>query len=153
MTPNHMMSRIGPVAFAIILLAAPMPAQQASPVDEVAGRWRGASTCVKADWNAACNDETVVYWFERKSDTAATLSAYKYVGKMLENMGDLDVTYDPSKKSWNAHWSNERFVLLWTFQVLPHGLITGRLLDVRAGRVGRTIRVQRDSIQVRPSGH
>ena len=151
------------VAFAITTatgivtaMAQPRPARAQgapSPAAEIAGRWSGTSDCIKADWNAACNDERVVYFFERKPDSNTVVQhAYKYVGARLELMGDLDYTYDTAAKTWVALWSNDRFRLRWSLQLLPHGVIVGRLLDLGAGRIARTIMVRRDVDQTRPPG-
>jgi hypothetical protein len=126
-------------------------AQTPAPADEIAGRWTGTSICVKADWNASCKDERAVYFFERTDSGAKViLHGYKYVGATLESMGDLNCTYDPSAKSWIASFSNDRVRIRWSFQVLPRGLMTGRLVDLVQGQVARTVRVQRDSIQTPP---
>ncbi len=45
----------------LTVLAFAMLAGGPHPTSELLGHWRGESICVKADWNAACNDEVVFY--------------------------------------------------------------------------------------------
>jgi len=131
-----------------------MPAKL-EQLNEILGRWQGTSTCVKADWNASCNNERVVYFFERApgSATALTVHAYKYVGTTLDSMGDLTCEYDPATKSWVAPFSNGRVRIQWVYQVLPGGAMTGRLDDLINKRVTRNASLRRDSIQTPPPGH
>ena len=124
---------------ALAILAGP------HPTSELLGHWRGESICVKADWNAACNDEVVFYDFVPgdKSDRVL-VHAYKIVNGQNLPMGDLDFAYDAGLKAWAADFSNARVRIRFVFDV--HGAsLDGRLLDLKAGRVARHIRASREA--------
>jgi len=65
------------------------------PTSELLGHWRGESICVKADWNAACNDEVVFYdVVPGEKPDRVLLRAYKIVNGRNEPMGDLEFAYE-----------------------------------------------------------
>lgn len=123
------------VAFAV-LGAAPLHAQQ----DAILGTWRGTSTCVKEDWNSACNDEQVVYQVTRvpNQPDSVSVDAAKLVNGKPEPMGTIVLGYDASAKRWSGEWSNSRYHLLWSFQVSGTAL-TGTLVLLPSRQVARNI--------------
>jgi len=115
------------------------------PTSELLGHWRGASICVKADWNAACNDEVVFYdVVPGEKPDRVLLRAYKIVNGRNEPMGDLEFAYDAGLKAWTADFSNARVRIRFVFDV--HGAsLDGRLVDLKTERVARHIRVSREA--------
>ena len=115
------------------------------PTSELLGHWRGTSICVKADWNAACNDEVVFYDFvPGEKPERVLLHGYKIVNGQNEWMGDLDFAYDAGLKAWAADFSNARVRIRFVFDV--HGSsLEGRLLDLKTDRIARHIRVSREA--------
>jgi hypothetical protein len=129
----------------LTVLALAMLAGGTHPTSELLGHWRGESICVKADWNAACNDEVVFYDFvPGEKPDRVLVHAYKIVNGQNEPMGDLDFGYDAGLKAWAADFSNTRVRIRFIFDV--HGAsLEGRLLDLKAGRVARHIRASREA--------
>ena len=129
----------------LTVLALAMLAGGPHPTSELLGHWRGESICVKADWNAACNDEVVFYDFVPGEKPDHVLAhAYKIVNGRNEPMGDLEFAYDAGLKAWTADFSNARVRIRCVFDV--HGAsLDGRLVDLKAGRVARHIRVSREA--------
>ena len=113
--------------------------QDGAGAGAVLGRWAGTSTCVKAQWNAACNDEVVIYDFV-PSDSAGriTLHAQKVIRGRPEPMGDLEFTYDPSTRQWSGNFDNARVSIRWIFEVSGSRL-TGRVVDRRSLRIARNV--------------
>lgn len=98
------------------------------PGDAVLGRWEGTSTCIKAEWNASCNDEVVRYDVDRppaRGDTV-TLHAFKRVNGAWEAMGDQDLGYDSTGHRWVGEFVNPRTHVLITFW-LEGGVLHGRM--------------------------
>ena len=118
-------------------------AQDTTAARAILGRWAGSSICVKAEWNAACNDETVVYDFV-PSDSAGriTLHASKIVAGKPEPMGDLEVSYDPAARRWFGDFDNARVSIRWIYEVAGSRL-TGRVVDRRTLRVSRNVTASR----------
>lgn len=118
-------------------------AQDTTAARAILGRWSGSSICVKAEWNAACNDETVVYDFV-PSDSAGriTLHASKVIAGKPEPMGDLDVSYDPAARRWFGDFDNSRVSIRWIYEVAGSRL-TGRVVDRRTLRVSRNVTASR----------
>jgi hypothetical protein len=129
----------------LTVLVLAMLAGDSHPSSELVGHWRGESVCVKATWNAACNDEIVFYdaVAAEKSDRVL-LHAYKIVNGENQPMGDLEFAYDAGLKAWAADFSNARVRIRFIFDV--HGSsLEGRLLDLKNDRVARHIRVSREA--------
>ena len=112
----------------------------------IAGQWRGESICVKAAWNAACNDERIVYDVVADSSAPGTalLHAAKIVGGRPEPMGDLDLQYRAADSTWFGDFSNSRVRIRWEYRVRGDSLI-GRVFDRATGRVARAVRAARTS--------
>lgn len=87
------------------------------PGDALLGRWEGTSVCVKADWNAACHDETIRYDVVRTAGRGDTLTvhAFKQVAGAFEPMGDLDAVWDPAGRRWVAPFANARVRIEWSY--------------------------------------
>jgi hypothetical protein len=117
-----------------------------APPPALLGRWHGTSICVKASWNAACNDEEAFYDFLAAPGglPRILLHAYKRVGTAIESMGDLEFLPDTGMARWAGEFSNTRTHVRWVFQVADSGL-TGAMLLLPSMQVGRKIRAQRDS--------
>ena len=113
------------------------------PTSELVGRWTGSSVCTKADWNAACHDESALYDFKEGVVPGHVLSkGYKVVNGKPEYMGDLDFAYDETAKAWVAEFSGPSVQSRWIFE--PHGDdLRGRAVLLPSMRVGRTIHVTR----------
>jgi len=129
----------------LTVLALAMLSGGPHPTSELLGHWRGESICVKADWNAACNDEVVFYdVVPGEKPDRVLLRAYKIVNGRNEPMGDLEFAYDAGLKAWTADFSNARVRIRFVFDV--HGAsLDGRLLDLKTERVARHIRVSREA--------
>jgi hypothetical protein len=125
---------------AAVLLGYPM---QPSPI---VGRWTGESICVKAEWNAACNDEQVIYEVERspKSAGGVVMHAFKLVRGAPEWMGDLDLTWNAAAGQWTGDFSNTRVRVRWHYRVVGDSL-TGGVTDLVASREGRHVAARRDA--------
>lgn len=119
----------------------------------ILGRWTGTSTCVKAEWNAACNDEVVTYWIEPATGIADSVMfhAYKKVAGAWESMGDLHMGYNAAAGRWEAPFANSRVRILWTFMVTRDGGLTGRLFIRPDDRVARNVQAARDAMQRPPN--
>lgn len=142
-------------AIAIAITAATAQAQSARmalPTD-ILGRWSGTSTCVKADWNRACNDEVVTYWTEPAAGVRDSLMfhAFTKIGDAWESMGDLMMGYNPAVRRWEAPFANARVRILWTFTVSGGRDLAGRLFILPDDRVGRTVVATRASVQRPPT--
>lgn len=127
----------------LTVLAAPVAAQQAPPAP-ILGRWHGFSVCVKADWNASCNDEEVMYDFVPVGQRAdsVTLHASKLVSGAFEPMYDLDFHLDPARHRWTGDFSNQRVSIQWRYEV-SDTLLTGTVVLFPSGRVGRNVVARR----------
>jgi hypothetical protein len=117
----------------------------AHPASELVGRWRGTSICTKADWNAACHDETALYDFNEGDAPGHVVSkGYKVVNGKPEYMGDLDFSYDETARAWVAEYSGPRVQTRWIFE--PHGDdLNGRAVALPSMRVARTIHITRQT--------
>jgi hypothetical protein len=129
----------------LTVLVLAMLAGDSHSTSELVGHWRGESVCVKADWNAACNDEVVFYdAVPAEKSGRVLLHAYKIVNGENQPMGDLEFAYDAGLKSWAADFSNARVRIRFIFDV--HGsALDGRLLDLKNDRIARHIRVSREA--------
>ena len=84
------------------------------PTSELVGRWTGRPICTKADWNAACHDESALYDFKEGVAPGRVLSkGSKIVNGKPEYMGDLDFAYDETAKAWVAEFSGPRVQSRW----------------------------------------
>lgn len=112
--------------------AAPLAAQAARP-GAIMGWWHGTSTCVKAPWNSACNDEVVLYEFVPGSPDSvqSTVHAFKVVGGERDSMGDLPITFVPDAREWQADITTRRGGLRWSFRLQGDTLV-GQL-ELRPG--------------------
>jgi len=134
---------LGAAITAQFLLAAGAEGQGASPASappSILGYWHGRSTCIKAAWNAACNDEEVLYHFVPAADHPGQvlLRAYKYVNGAPESMYDLQFAWDSTRHQWAARYSNSRVRILWSYTVQDTVLI-GRLADLPDERLVRNV--------------
>lgn len=118
---------------------------------DILGKWYGTSTCVKASWNAACNDEKVRYTFtpEGPDSTHVHLAADKWVGSGWELMGELGFVWDPGTGEWNGDFENTRVKIRWTYR-LSHDTLTGEVVVFPDRRVGRHVLAVRTSPPGRP---
>jgi hypothetical protein len=142
-----------PLAALAALLALPVPAPAAEPAApgpgaELAGTWRGTSTCVRFPGNEACRDEVVVYVFRPSPGRPAALEldASKIVGGEQVPMGPLDgFARDPGTGRWNAEYRNARVHIVWSFEVRGDAL-TGTCTAFGDPKVVyRTVVARRDS--------
>jgi hypothetical protein len=110
----------------------------AAPATAILGVWRGSSICVKADWNAACHDETVRYDFRPSTTHAggALMHAEKMVDGAFEPMGDLEFVFDSAAGAWVGDFRNERVNIRWSFRVLGDSL-AGQVVTLPDRRVAR----------------
>lgn len=116
--------------------------------EAILGYWHGKSVCVRADWNAACNDEEVVYDFQRSSQRAhpVFLRAYKRVNGKFESMFDLDLAYRSNDHRWFADFANSRVRIQWRFWARSDTL-WGEV-ELRPSRhVGRHVLAVRDTVR------
>jgi hypothetical protein len=104
--------------------AEPVLAQATRP-GVILGWWHGTSTCVKAPWNSACNDEDVLYEFVPASPDSlrSTLHAFKVVGGERDSMGDLPITFLPDAQAWEADITTRRGGIRWTFRLRGDTLV------------------------------
>lgn len=112
------------------------------PSDSLLGRWEGTSTCVKAAWNAACNDEVVRYDAVRADGDTIVVHAYKQVGGTWDWMGDLMLTWDPAGHRWVGPWSNGRVHIEWSYWLVGREL-HGQVVTLPDRRKGRDVVVHR----------
>lgn len=127
-------------------LANPLTAQTPRP-GAIIGWWHGTSTCVKAPWNSACNDEVTVYEFVPASPDSmrSTVHAFKVVAGQRDSMGDLPVNFMPDAQAWNADITTRRGAIRWSFQL--HGdTLVGQLL------LPPNLQVARHVVALRGSG-
>lgn len=124
-----------PFVLCLMMIATPASAQR--PGDLI-GRWRGTSICVKAEWNAACHDEDVIYDVVRApADSARVLMhASKIVNGAIVPMGDLELAFVDSAQSWMGEYANARVHIAWWYKVTGSAL-TGTLLVLPDRRVAR----------------
>ena len=128
-------------------LASPVAAQAPRP-GAIMGWWHGTSTCVKASWNSACNDEVTAYEFVPVSPDSmrSTVHGFKIVAGQRDSMGDLPVSFVPDARVWNADFSTSRGDMRWSFQV--HGdTLVGQLLHFPNRQVARHVLAVRGSGQ------
>lgn len=116
------------------------------PTPPLLGMWHGTSICVKASWNASCNDEEIFYEFvpTKGGLPGILLRAAKRVGSAIEPMGDLEIQPDTGEARWAGEFSNSRVHIRWLYQVSDSGL-TGSLILLPSMQVARAVRAQRDS--------
>ena len=110
------------------------------PTSTLLGRWQGSSTCVEATWNAACNDEEVVYDFVLAANQTeqVTLHASRLASGAPQWMYDLDFAYDSTARLWSADFRNRRTSIRWTYRVKGDSLI-GQVAELPSGRVARRV--------------
>lgn len=138
-------SRWAPWCVAIgLAIVSPVEAQQ--PAATILGRWHGQSVCIKAEWNAACHDEEVVYNFvpAAAGSGRVTLHAFKVVGGAMEPMYDLDFALDSAAGYWSADFTNARVHIRWSYAVNGAAL-KGRVVDLPSMRMARLVTASRDS--------
>ncbi|HSE66701.1 MAG TPA: hypothetical protein VLB12_06925 [Gemmatimonadales bacterium] len=110
------------------MISHPLTGQTPRP-GALMGWWHGTSTCVKAPWNSACNDEIVDYQFVPSSpdSSQSTVYAFKVVGGQRDSMGDLAVRFEPDAHTWNADVTTKRGDIRWIFRLHSDTLV-GELL-------------------------
>jgi hypothetical protein len=116
-----------------------------APAASILGVWRGSSICVKADWNASCNDEIVRYDFRPSTTHAggALMHAEKMVNGAFEPMGDLEFVFDSATDAWVGDFRNQRVNIRWSFRVLGDSL-SGQVVTMPDRRVARHAGARRD---------
>lgn len=114
------------------------------PRGQIIGHWRGTSTCVKADWNAACRDEVVLYECERSTtdSTRVVMHASRMVDGKPVPMGDIEFVLQDSTDTWVGGLTTPRYQLSWLFHVDGNDL-TGRLVELPSNRVSRHVKASR----------
>ncbi len=137
-----------PLAAALILTVAPAPAREPAPAD-ILGWWHGTSTCVRAEWNAACKDEEILYQFVPAPPDSghARLHASKIVGGEVVPMGDLEVRHAPDRDTWDGDFANGRVDIRWSYSVKGDTLV-GQLVLRPEMRVGRHVVARRGKVSV-----
>ena len=123
-----------------------VPAQNTRP-GAIMGLWHGTSICVKASWNAACNDEVTEYDFVPGSTDSmrGTIHAFKIVQGVRDSMGALPITFAPTAQRWDARFTSRRGDARWSFWI--HGdTLLGELL------VNPDSQVARHVVALRPGG-
>lgn len=128
-----MLLRAALLSLATLALASDTPGPR-----DILGTWIGTSTCVKATWNAACNDEQVRYSFvgADPDSTHVHQVADKMVAGQWELMGELDYTWEPATREWNGDFANSRVRIRWTFRV-SHDTLTGEVVTLPDRRIAR----------------
>ncbi len=123
--------------FVSIVIPAALHAQSPSTI---LGTWQGTSICVKASWNAACNDERIVYEVTPAASKPGqvTLRASKIVGDSLDWMGDLDLAFDTLSGRWSGDFQNTRVHIRWSYRAVGDSL-TGNVVMIPSGQVGRNV--------------
>ena len=121
------------------------------PAPSLLGRWHGRSICIKADWNAACNDEEAFYDFVPAPSglPRLLLHAYKRVGTAIASMGDLEFWPDTGGARWVGEFANTHVHIRWVYQVADSGL-TGTLILLPSMHLARNVHAQRDSTWTPP---
>ena len=117
------------------------------PSDALLGRWEGTSICIKADWNAACHDETTRYDVVRAAGRGDTLvvHAFKLVGGAYEPMGDLDATWDSAGRRWVAPFANSRVHIEWSYW-LAGAELRGQVVTLPERRKARDVVAHRVAV-------
>lgn len=125
----------------LLLLAVP------SGPHAILGRWHGHSICVKAPWNAACNDEEVFYDFiAEQADSGRILQhASKLVAGHAEWMGDLELSYMADRAGWAGEFSNGRVHIRWSYRLRGDSL-EGEVVMLPTLQVARHVVAWRDSV-------
>lgn len=126
-------------------LAAASPLAGQRPAS-ILGRWHGHSICIKAEWNASCNDEVVVYRFvpSAAGGKQVTMHGFKIVNGVEDWMGDIELAPDSLVNQWSGEFSNARVHIRFSFLVTGDSL-RGTLSEVPSGRLGRNMTAVRDS--------
>jgi hypothetical protein len=121
-----------------------LQAQQAS--GSILGRWHGHSICIKADWNASCNDEVVVYRFvpSAAGGKQVTMRGFKILNGVEDWMGDIEMAPDAKANQWSGEFSNASVHIRFTF-IMTGDSLRGTLSEVPGGRVHRNMTAVRDS--------
>lgn len=133
-----------------LLLTGPVWAPQSRPA-EILGWWHGTSLCVRASWNAGCNDEVIQYQIVPTSadSTESLMRADKLVNGRFESMGDLPLHYNAASHSWDGDFANARVSIRWTYQVQGDTL-RGLLLLRPDLKVARNVLAQRGKQETGP---
>ena len=134
---NPGLMRITALTAAVLLTASSHQPRDQGPT-AILGWWHGTSTCVRAPWNSACNDEEILYEFVPGSGNSAhtLLHASKLVGGGFVPMYDLAFTYSPDSSTWGGDFANARVNIQWTYRLRGDTLIGKVVLrpDMRVGR-------------------
>ena len=131
--------------FVVFVLFLPPHQSATHKASAICGRWSGTSICVDKSTDTACKDEVVVYDFDTVKAAAGTImqSAYRYVGKTLEPMGNLTLLYNDSSKSWSADFTG-RSRIRWTYYI-EKGQLRGTCVELPSHRLIRRAEAVRDS--------
>jgi hypothetical protein len=123
---------------AVLLLVSQITQARDSGPTAILGWWHGTSTCVQAPWNAACNDEEILYEFVPlpPDSNRSLLHAAKIVQGQVVPMGDMEFTYSPERTSWDGDFANARVNIRWTYELHGDTLLGQVLLrpDLRLAR-------------------
>jgi hypothetical protein len=97
---------------------------------ELAGTWRGTSTCTDRVAAPSCRDESVVYDFAPGTKPGTvTWKADKVVDGKRQPMGEMELAYDSREKCWAAEFRSASVHSRWCLTVDgTHLTGTGRLL-------------------------
>jgi hypothetical protein len=125
---------------ALLLLSFVPAGERGQGPQEILGRWRGRSTCIKAEWNSACNDEEVVYEFvpAGADPSRIMLHAAKIIGGTPEPMYDLAFAYDTATARWDGDFANSRVRIRWSYRVRGDSL-QGQVTLLPSGQIGRNV--------------
>jgi hypothetical protein len=131
--------------FIIWVLLLPPHQSAAQRASAICGRWSGTSICVDKITDKACKDEKIVYDFDSVKAGAGMIlqNAFKYIGKDLEPMGSLSISYSDSSNSWSADFTG-RSRIRWTYYI-EKGQLRGTCVELPSHRLVRRVEAVRDS--------
>jgi hypothetical protein len=116
----------------------PRPAQ-------LAGTWRGTSTCTDRVAAPACNDENVIYEFTDGAKPGTVhWKADKVVNGQREPMGEADLAYDTTEACWKVELKGLRVTSVWRLSV-NGARLTGTARQLPGDQVVRKIDLRKAS--------
>lgn len=129
--------------FLLLGAAAAFTAAAPAQAPDLAGSWRGTSTCADKQHFPACNDEQVIYDVTPVPGTrdSVTLRADKIVNGTREFMGEFTFGRG-ADGAWLVEWSGPRSRIRITLRVTGERL-AGTLVDVPSGRIVRQLALTR----------
>jgi hypothetical protein len=131
------------MVLAILGLACSFHAEPVVPpqVPGILGSWHGTSTCVDKASFPACRDEEVIYDVTATHGDSVTIRADKVVNGVRDFMGEMALART-SDTTWAGEITTSRYRL--RIEMMLRGAnLTGRLMDVGAGRQVRAMALQR----------